>query len=95
MCSKEVEEVEDIDLSCIAFAPFICLKVKRPSQITRPIPNTTVAFIALNSDTGIFKGLDLLSGRSSIVSGDRAQDFQGESRGGGLGIIVRIRYKST
>lgn len=57
------EEVKAIDSSYVeAFAPFICLKVERPSQIIRPVPDTTLAFIALsrlNTKFEIFRGLNL------------------------------------
>ena len=94
-CGKEIK---DIDMSCVdAYAPFICLKVQTPSQIVQPVPNTTLVFIALtllNTDTGIFRGLNLHPGSSSVVSGDLAQVFEGGDRGGGLGIVVRIKFRS-
>ncbi len=95
VCRKESK---DIDLSCVeAFIPFICLKVERPVQISHPVPDTTLVFIALtplNTDTGMFKGVDLRPGSSIVLSGDRAQVFQGGTKGGGMGIIVRIKFRA-
>lgn len=94
VCGKDVK---DIDANCVeAFTPFICLKMERPLRISHPVPNTTLIFIALtslNTSTGMFKGVDLRPGSSSIVSGDRVQVFEGGNKGGGMGIIVRIKYK--
>lgn len=94
-CGKEIK---DIDPSCVeAFTPFICLKVERPVQISHPVPNTTLVFIALtslNTGTGMFKGVDLCPGASSVLSGDRAQVFEGGSKGGGMGIIMRIKFRA-
>ena len=95
MCGKEVR---DVDASCMeAFTPFICLKMERPVQISHPVPNKTLVFIALtalNVGNGMFKGVDLQPGRSLVLSGDRAQVFEGGSRGGGLGIIIRIKFSA-
>ena len=95
VCGKEVK---DIDASCVeAFTPFICLKMERSVQISHPVPNTTLVFIALtplNRGTGMFKGVDLYPGNSLVLSGDRAQVFEGGSRGGGIGIIIRIKLRA-
>ena len=71
--------------------------MERPVQISHPVPNTTLVFIALTSlstGTGMFKGVNLRPGDSSVLSGDRAQIFEGGSRGGGMGIIIRIKFRA-
>lgn len=42
----------------------------------------------------MFKGVNLRPGDSSVLSGDRAQIFEGGSRGGGMGIIIRIKFRA-
>lgn len=42
----------------------------------------------------MFNGVDLQPGGSAIVSGDKAQNFNGGNKGGGLGIVLRINFKS-
>lgn len=42
----------------------------------------------------MFRGVDLIPGESVIISGDKAQEFDGGNKGGGLGIVLRVRFKS-
>lgn len=95
VCGKDLK---DIDTNCVeAYTPFICLKREKPVQISHPVPNTTLVFIALtslNPSTGMFNGVDLRPGSTSVLSGDRAQVFEGGNRGGGMGIIIRIKFKA-
>ena len=42
----------------------------------------------------MFRGVDLSPGSSVVMSGDRAQELEGRSRGGGMGIMLRIRFEA-
>lgn len=88
----------DITKDCVeTSAPFICLKVEKPGQISKPVPDKTLVFIAigrLHSDNGMFTKVDLRSGEDSILSGDDNQVFVGGQRGGGIGVLLRIKFKT-
>ena len=43
----------------------------------------------------MFNGIDLPPGGSVIVSGDKSQYFDGGGRGGGVGVALRIKHKSS
>lgn len=96
ICRKDLK---DITRDCVETgAVFICLRVEKPSQIPRPIPDKTLVIIGLgrlNTANGMFNGVDLPSGGSAIISGDKAQNFVGGYNGGGLGIALRIKFKSA
>lgn len=77
-------------------AAFVCLKVEKPNRISRPVPDKTLVIIALgqlHTANGIFRGVDLAPGDSIVISGDEPQVFDGGKKGGGLGIVLRIKYK--
>ena len=42
----------------------------------------------------MFTKVDLGSGEDLVLSGDETQVFNGGEKGGGLGILLRIKFKS-
>ena len=91
-------EPKTITKDCVeASAPFVCLKVEKPGQISKPVPKKTLVIIAigeLHSNNGMFMKANLGSGEDLILSGDETQVFNGGKKGGGLGILLRIKFKS-
>ena len=85
-----------MNINCVEVsAPFICLKVDKAGQISKPVPGKTLIIIAigpLHSENGSFTKIDLISGADAIVSGDEPQFFLGGKRNGGIGIIMSIKY---
>ena len=39
----------------------------------------------------MFRGVDLISSESIIISDNKAQEFDGDNKGGGLDIVLRVR----
>ena len=91
--------MKDITEDCVeTCASFICLKVEKSVRILRPVPDKTLVIIALgrlHTANGMFHGVDLPPGESIIVSDDKPQYFDGGKQGGGLGIVLLIKFKST
>ena len=85
-----------MNINCVeASAPFICLRVDKAGQISKPVPGKTLVIIAigpLHSENGSFTKIDLISGADTIISGEEPQFFLGGKRGGGIGLIMRIKY---
>jgi hypothetical protein len=82
----------------------VYLKRKSDRIIQRPAPSKTVVIIAagpLDIGNGLFatgtppKAPSLRSGESIIVSGDIAQHFTAKSEGGGIGVLLKIKYKGV
>ena len=92
-------DLQDITRDCIETgATFLCLKVEKPCRVPRPVPDKTLIIIGLGRLcplNGMFHGVDLISGESTIVSGDTLQDFYRGNRGGGLGLALRVKFKSS
>ena len=93
------QDLKDINRNSIEIgAAFICLKVEKPYRILNPVPNKTLIIIGLgrlHTANGMFHGVDLTPGGSVVISGDKLQEFDGGNKGGGLGIVLRINYKSS
>jgi len=91
-------ELKDITKDCVeTSAPFICLKVEKPGQISNPVPDKTLVIIAigeLHNGNGMFTKVNLGSGEYSVLSGDETQVFVGGKKGGGTGVILRIKFKA-
>lgn len=89
-------EPQDVDRDCVeTSAPFICLRVEKAGQISKPVPGKTLVIIAigpLHSENGSFTRINLRSGDDVIVPGDEPQFFLGGKRGGGIGILMRIKF---
>ena len=71
--------------------------MEKSCRIPRPVPDKTLNIIGLGrlcTADGIFRGVELVPGESIIISGDKAQEFDGGNKGGGLGIVPRVRFKS-
>lgn len=78
-------------------ASFICLKVEKPGQFPKSVPDKTLTIIAirqLNSINSMFMKVDLGSGKDLILSSDEIQVFNEGEKGGGLGILLRIKFNS-
>ena len=85
VCHKDAK---DITSECVETgAAFVCLKVEKPSLISKPVPDKALIIIAhgpLKPANGMFRGVDLAQGGSVIKSGDEPQVFDGGKRGAGL-----------
>ena len=92
------KDLKDITRDCIETgATFICLKVDKSIQLLRPVPDKTLIIIGLgrlHAANGMFNEVDLQPGACAIVSGDEAQNFNRGNKGGGLGIVLQIKFKS-
>lgn len=91
-------EPQDVTKDCVeTSAPFICLRVEKPGRISKPVPDKTLVIIAigrLHSGNGMFTKVNLGSGGDLVLSGDETQVFLGGKRGGGIGVILRIKFKA-
>ena len=91
--------LKDITIDCVGFhAFFVCLKSEKSIHFSTFVPDKTIVIIALgrlHATNGIFHGVDLPSGGSVVVSGDKPQHFDGGNPAGGLGIALRTNFKST
>lgn len=94
-CQKDVK---DITRECVdSGGVFVCLKVEKLSRLPKPVPDKTLIIIALgplHSANGLFRGVHLAQGESTIISGDEPQVFDGGKKGGGFGIVLRVKHKS-
>lgn len=62
------------------------------------MPDKTLVIIGLgplHAGNGMFNGIDLLPGECATVSGDKPQIFVGDKKGGGVGIVLRIKFQSS
>lgn len=88
----------DITKDCVeTSASFICLKVEKPDQISKSVPDKILVFIAierLHSDNDMFTKVDLRFEEDSILSDDDNQIFVDGQRGGGIGVLLRIKFKT-
>ena len=85
-----------MNIDCVeASAPFICLRVDKAGQISRPVPDKTFVIIVigpLHSENGSFTKIDPTPGADAIISEKKPQFFFEDKRGGGIGLIMRIKY---
>ncbi|MCJ1352072.1 MAG: hypothetical protein MMC33_002056 [Icmadophila ericetorum] len=87
----------DVTIRCVeASAPFICLRVEKPGKISKPVPDKTLIIVAIGQlypGNGMFTKVNLSSGEHVILSGNENQIFTGKLKGGGMGIILRLKFK--
>ena len=85
-----------MNINCVEVsAPFICLKVDKTEQISKPVPDKTLVIIvigSLHSENENFTKIDLIFEADTIISEKKPQFFLEGKRGGGIGLIMRIKY---
>ena len=72
--------------------------MEKPSWIPKSVPDKTLIIIALDRlhvANGMFHGVNLASGNAIVVSGDKPQYFSGGRKGGGVGIVLLMNFKSA
>ena len=91
--------MKDITRDCVeAAAAFICLDVEKPCRIFKPVRDKTLILIGLGPlrpSNGMFRGRNLAAGASTVVSGDGLQGFDGGCRGGGFGVVLRVKFEMS
>lgn len=90
---------KNITRECVEIgAAFIYLKVEKLSRIPRPVPDKTLITIELkrlHKANSMFYGVDLALGESAVISSNKLQEFDGGYKEGGLGLVLRVKFKSS
>ena len=92
------KDLKDITKNCVKiYTAFICLRVEKPNQISKLVFDKTLIIIGLGrlyTANDIFNEIDLPPNENVIIFDDKPQYFDRGKKGDGLGIVMRIKFKS-